>query len=357
MPLSSFAARGAPRATGARRRPDDARTGLTAFAPAFDNPGALRMLAFVPPGLAAGAPLVVVLHGCTQTAAGFDAATGWSTLATAHGFALLFPEQVGANNANGCFNWFEPGDSRRGGGEAASIAHAVAAAVACYRLDRARVFVTGLSAGGAMANVMLAAYPDVFAGGAIIAGLPVGSATGVGQAMAAMAAPAALSPTAWGEKVRRASTFTGPWPTVSVWHGDADRTVAVANGAATAAQWADVHGATMSDHGDATACRTRTWRNAAGVVVVELHAVAGMGHGVPIDRRTGGAPAPFMLDVGIDAATGIAAFWGIAPPAATATATTKAAPAPPAGPTATPGPAKGIAAVIESTLRAAGLMP
>ena len=126
---------------------------LVDFAATFDNPGALRMLAFVPPGLAPGAPLVVVLHGCTQTAAGYDAAAGWSALATAHGFALLFPEQVRGNNANGCFNWFETGDSRRGGGEAASIAHAVAAAVAQHRLDPARVFITGLSAGGAMANI------------------------------------------------------------------------------------------------------------------------------------------------------------------------------------------------------------
>ncbi len=221
------------------------------------------MRAFVPPALAPGAPLVVVLHGCTQSAAGYDAAAGWSTLAAAAGFALLFPEQVKANNANGCFNWFEAKDTRRGSGEAASIANAVAAAVERYALDPARVFITGLSAGGAMANVMLATYPDVFAGGAIIAGLPFGSAVGVGQALSAMASPTSSSAATLGDKVRKASNFTGPWPIVSVWHGGDDRTVSVRNGAAIAAQWADVHGATTDDG--------RTWRNAAGVPVVEFN--------------------------------------------------------------------------------------
>ncbi|TIL83807.1 MAG: PHB depolymerase family esterase, partial [Mesorhizobium sp.] len=112
------------------------------------------------------APLVVVLHGCTQTAAGYDDGSGWSQLADQEGFTLLFPEQQRANNPNLCFNWFVPGDTKRNGGEALSIRQMIGAVVVEYGLDRKRIFITGLSAGGAMTSVMLACYPEVFAGGA-----------------------------------------------------------------------------------------------------------------------------------------------------------------------------------------------
>nr|WP_295659083.1 PHB depolymerase family esterase [Polymorphobacter sp.] len=339
-----------PRPNPARRRahsPDLASTALTEFSAAFDNPGALRMLSFVPAGLRDGAPLVVVLHGCTQTAAGYDAGSGWSTLAARNGFALLFPEQTRANNPNTCFNWFETSDTRRGSGEAASIANAVAAMVAHHRLDSARVFVTGLSAGGAMASVMLATYPDVFAGGAVIAGLPFGAARGVPEAMQAMSRPTETSPRLLGDRVRAASTFTGPWPIVSVWHGDVDRTVSVRNGDAVALQWADVHGATRD--GD-------TWRNDAGVAVVEMVTVDGMGHGTPIDGLDGSAAAPFMLDVGIGSSARIAAFWGLAAAIAPrAQAPHKPAPRPQSA--AAPVHAGfDVSALINDTLRSVGLM-
>ncbi|QYE34764.1 PHB depolymerase family esterase [Polymorphobacter sp. PAMC 29334] len=339
-----------PRPNPARRRassPEPVNIALTEFTGSFDNPGALRMLSFVPAGLPDTAPLVVVLHGCTQTAAGYDAGSGWSTLAERHGFALLFPEQTRANNPNTCFNWFESSDIRRGSGEAASIANAVAAMVAHHRLDSARVFVTGLSAGGAMASVMLATYPDVFAGGAVIAGLPFGAAHGVPEAMQAMARPTETSPRLLGNRVRAASTFTGPWPIVSVWHGDVDRTVSVRNGDAVALQWADVHGATRD--GD-------VWRNAAGVAVVEMVTVDGMGHGTPIDGLDGSAAAPFMLDVGIGSSARIAAFWGLAAAAAPrAHAPHKAEPRPqPANPHRHP--KFDVTGLIHDTLRSAGLM-
>lgn len=339
-----------------RRRPDPApvTTALVDLTMPFANPGALRMLGFVPAGLAATAPLVVVLHGCTQTAGGYDRAAGWSALAATHGFALLFPEQVRANNANLCFNWFDDGDTARGHGEVASIANAVAAMVAAHRLDPARVFVTGLSAGGAMANALLATYPDVFAGGAIIAGLAVGAAHGIGEALTAMAHPAAIGGPALGDRVRAASGFTGPWPRVSVWHGDADRTVSPANGAAIAAQWADVHKASPTVDGART-----VWRNGGGAVVVELTEIAGMGHGTPIDRHDGGEPAPFMLDVGIASSARIAEFWGIAGAGGGSRASSPTAPSRPSRVTpartqAPPGIDFGT--VIGDALRAAGLM-
>ena len=103
-------------------------------------------------------------------------------MADQHGFALLFPEQQRPNNPHLCFNWFLPNDIRRDSGEALSIRQMVEAMILAHGLDRLRVFVTGLSAGGAMASVMLSAYPDVFAGGAIIAGLPYGCAATIPEA-------------------------------------------------------------------------------------------------------------------------------------------------------------------------------
>src|SRR5207342_2401841 len=106
------------------------------------NPGALKMFAFVPEHLQRAPALVVVLHGCGQTAAGYDFGTGWSTLAKRYGFALLMPEQQASNNANTCFNWFNPEDTRRGRGEACSIRQMIARMVNDHKIDSQRIFVT-----------------------------------------------------------------------------------------------------------------------------------------------------------------------------------------------------------------------
>ena len=134
------------------------RSKLEAFA-FGPNPGGLVAKKFVSATIADGAPLVVVLHGCTQAPEGYDHGTGWTHLAARHGFAVLYPEQQRANNMNGCFNWFEPGDLRRGAGEPASIKAMIDRMIADHAIDPARVYITGLSAGAAMAGVMLATYP------------------------------------------------------------------------------------------------------------------------------------------------------------------------------------------------------
>jgi feruloyl esterase len=156
----------------------------------------------LPDGLAARAPLVVVLHGCGQTADGYAAGSGWITLADRFGFALLCPEQTRNNNGNLCFNWFEPGDIARASGEAESIAAMVRHVIADHDLDGSRVFVTGLSAGGAMSVAMLATYPEMFAGGAVIAGLPYGSAGSMTEAFAAMNNSRTTTASAAGDAVR-----------------------------------------------------------------------------------------------------------------------------------------------------------
>ena len=291
---------------------------LTSIVGFGSNPGELRMRLYAPAALAAGSPLVVVLHGCAQTAGGYAAGAGWLELADRYGFAVLCPEQTRANNANFCFNWFEDGDTTRGGGEAASIAQMVRRALVDLDLDPERVFVTGLSAGGAMTAVMLATYPELFAAGAVIAGLPYGSARGVSQAMAAMRRVPELPARAWGDKVRAASPPPARWPRVSVWAGDADTTVTPAAAQALALQWCDVHGCPSQENGFAEPAGNRThqtWRGPDGGVAVELHRVSGLGHGTPIATAGTdgcGTPGPWLLDVGVPSSLEIARSWGIA---------------------------------------------
>ena len=335
------------------------------------NPGALGAHVYVPANLARNAPLVVALHGCTQTAAGYDHGSGWSQLADRHGFALLFPEQQRPNNPNLCFNWFAPQHVTRGSGEAASIAGMVDAVVQGHGLDRTRIHITGLSAGGAMTAAMLATYPEMFASGAIIAGLPFGCAGSVPEAFERMRGQGLPSERGLEATVRRASRHDGPWPTLSLWHGTADATVAPANMDALVGQWRGLHGLAResSEHNVLGRHRQRVWRDAAGTAMIEAYEITGMGHGTPLDGADDlGAPGAFMLDAGISSTRHIARFWQLTTPgtelsvpaedrserpAARSTRPADEAPVPAWQGGAS---AAGVGKVIEDALRAAGLM-
>ncbi|MEN3348423.1 MAG: hypothetical protein V7632_2058 [Bradyrhizobium sp.] len=281
------------------------------------NPGALKMFSFVPAQLARSPALVVVLHGCGQTAASYDLGAGWSTLSEHYGFALLMPEQQSANNGNTCFNWFNPDDIARGRGEACSIRQMIARMADAHQIDPRRIYVTGLSAGGAMASVMLATYPDVFAAGAIIAGLPFGVATDLREALQAMMQGSALSAPELGDLVRKASKHNGAWPRISVWHGSVDRTVVPGNADAIVRQWLDLHGlplASMSK-ADVDGYPREVWWNADGQTLVESYTITDMAHGTPLGRAGNderyGVEGAFLIEAGISSSYHIASFFGL----------------------------------------------
>ena len=282
--------------------------------PSFgSNPGALKMFFFAPPATDCSKPrpMVVVLHGCTQTAEGYDRASGWTRLAAQEDFLLVMPQQQAANNSQTCFSWFEPKDTRRDQGEALSIRQMIARGVD-LGADPQRIYICGMSAGGAMANAMLALYPDVFAGGAIIAGLPFGTASSVSEAFESMYSGKIRDAKIWGDAVRAAYPHhDGNWPTVSIWHGTADRVVKPINAGELVKQWTNVH--RVSEDAPAedrlgTVTR-RIWRDDRNRPRVSEYSIPNMGHGTPVDDAD--PPAPLFIPAGLSATRQIAEDWGL----------------------------------------------
>ena len=279
------------------------------------NPGNLRMFSYVPPALQQPCALVVVLHGCGQTAAAYDLGAGWSMLAKQFGFVLLMPEQRRTNNANACFNWFNPEDSARGGGEACSIRQMIAHMVAAHDIDAHRISITGLSAGGAMTSVMLAAYPEVFAAGAIIAGLPYGVASNLRQALDSMFHASERRAGELGDLVRKASDYHGPWPKISVWHGSADTVVDPGNSREIVKQWLDLHDLPQAPMAETLVdgYPRQSWWDADGDTMVESYTITGMAHGTPLGLADNdqhyGMEGAFLLEAGISSSYHIAQFF------------------------------------------------
>ncbi|WP_298928100.1 PHB depolymerase family esterase [uncultured Ramlibacter sp.] len=162
-------------------------------------------------------PLVVMLHGCKQDAADFARGTAMNALGEQEKVLVLYPEQLRKANGMGCWNWFEPGHQGRGAGEPAMLAALVQQVAAEHDADPARIYVAGLSAGGAMAAVLGQTYPDVFAAVGIHSGLPAGAAHDMPSAFSAMR-----------KGTGSRSTKAAAVPTI-VFHGTADKTVSSKN--------------------------------------------------------------------------------------------------------------------------------
>jgi poly(hydroxyalkanoate) depolymerase family esterase len=184
--------------------------------------GARRYRLYVPASAEQGLEgLIVMLHGCTQSPEDFAAGTGMNALAEKHRLLVVYPAQTNANNSMSCWNWFRPGDQMRDAGEPAIIAGLTKCVRDEFVVRHDRVFVAGLSAGGAMAAIMRETYPDLYAGIGIHSGLAYGSASDVVSAFGAMRGQSSI------ETVRR--TSKGPRPRMVVFHGSADTTVHPAN--------------------------------------------------------------------------------------------------------------------------------
>jgi poly(hydroxyalkanoate) depolymerase family esterase len=260
-------------------------------------------------------PLIVMLHGCTQDADDFAAGTHMNALAETHGFMVAYPVQPQGANTSKCWNWFRPGDQQRGQGEPSLIAGITREVMAQHNVDPKRVYVAGLSAGGAMAAIMAQRYPDLYAAVGVHSGLPAGCAHDLPSALAAMRGgkvrakarnrPGHVSGDVYGQA--NAADTSPPRCPLIVFHGDADATVNHANATAL------LSGFTVN--GDAPEPSSPAGNGARGHTVRRMTTAEGLPaelwtiHGAP-HAWSGGSPAGSYTDPsGPDASAEMVRFF------------------------------------------------
>ncbi|MFD9130597.1 PHB depolymerase family esterase, partial [Kitasatospora sp. NPDC059571] len=266
--------------------------GLTQVGSFGSNPGSLNMYSYLPANLPDNAPLVVAMHGCTQSASDYYTNSGWPKYADMYKFALVFPEQPSLTNPiSKCFDWGTPSDDGRGQGEALSIYNMIQYAESTYHVDPSRIYITGLSAGGGMTSDMLAAYPDVFAAGSIDSGPAAQcSTTGITNTNCT-SGTTSHTPQQWGDLIRGAHTgYTGPYPRVAIWQGTSDTTVNPAELTYSRDGWTNVWGIGQTPSSTQTLTGGTTlniYNDSAGKPAVETFAVSGMAHGLAVNPGSG----------------------------------------------------------------------
>ncbi len=324
------------------------------------NPGNLKMYLHVPSKMPAKAPVVVVLHGCMKGASHIKGWTGWNELADKHKFYVIYPEQqtpqvwnnIRTGNPAQCFSWSGKSGKWKGvgAGEDRSIVDMITYLKKNgHGIDEKRIFVTGFSAGGAMTNLMLAHYPDVFAGGAPLAGVPYRCADSLKQGFACMGVKPSFytrsnngpgcegqgeacmdperkkTPEQWKEMVVSygKAGYDGEYPKVFIWHGGRDKYVDDDNLHEQMEQWTAVHGIDQKADNDKTTLKETyaehiysEYQDESGNAKVATLIIPRMFHAVPVEPGDGldqgGTEAgQHAVDYGLYSSYYIARFWGI----------------------------------------------
>lgn len=236
---------------------------------------ALRYRLYVPADVTGGMPLIVMLHGCTQSPEDFARGTAMNRLADEFGFLVAYPQQTRAANTHKCWNWFKPGDQQRDRGEPALLAGVTRQVVRAYDVDPTRVYIAGLSAGGAAAAIMAAEYPDLYAAVGIHSGLACGAAKDLPTALAAMKRG--------GGAASAKRTHRGFVPSI-IFHGERDTTVHEVNSHEIAAAAARARGVSLDVRieegrsGTGRRYRRELSCDRDGTVFIERWAIEGAGH-------------------------------------------------------------------------------
>jgi poly(hydroxyalkanoate) depolymerase family esterase len=305
-----------------------AQNDLVQIRPFGTNPGNLKLMFYDPGNISEKAPLVVVLHGCTQIAASCAEQTGWNKLAKQNGFYVLYPEQLILNNMENCFNWYRTGDQTKDKGEPASIMQMIDYLKKSKSIDTTRIYIIGLSAGGAMSSIMLAVFPNVFDKGGVMAGGPYKSAESVIKAGTSMLGLVSKSPEDWGALVREQNPgYKGKYPELIVFHGGTDPVVSTNNSNQLIKQWVNIHNTDYEPDereeqfkGNENVELT-IYKDQSGHDVVTYYRIKGLGHAVPLDTgncdNQGGKTGLFAVDKDFHSTYWAAAFFGVLKPAYT----------------------------------------
>jgi poly(hydroxyalkanoate) depolymerase family esterase len=295
---------------------------LVQIRPFGTNPGNLKLMFYDPGNITGKAPLVVVLHGCTQTAGSCAEQTGWNKLAKLNGFFVLYPEQLILNNPENCFNWYRSGDQQKDKGEPASILQMIDYLKKNKSIDSTRIYVIGLSAGGAMSSILMAVSPQVFDKGGVMSGGPYKSAESVLKAGPAMLGMVSKSPEDWGNLIKEQNpNYTGSYPELIAFHGGADPVVSSNNANQLMKQWTNIHHTDYEadEHDEAfkgnEAIERSVYKDQAGNEVATYYRIKGMGHAVALDtgncRNQGGKTGLFAVDRDFHSSWWAARFFGI----------------------------------------------
>lgn len=236
---------------------------------------------------ASGRPLVLLLHGCGQNALQIARISGWTKLADLYNWVLIFPDQKLINNPTYCFNWFNNGDASKDRGEVSSIYNMVQYAKQTLKVDSTRIFIYGVSAGGAMAVSAMVCYPDLFAGGASLAGGPYGMAT---SGMEILSERPHKESSFWVSRVKEQNpSYIGKYPALVILHGTDDELVNISRSETLASQWCRINGLDtvptiiQENFFNENGLQRTTWGDR-----VVFYRLKGLGHRLPI--KTGTAP-------------------------------------------------------------------
>lgn len=264
-------------------------------------------------------PLVIVLHGCSQSAEKVAAQSGWNILADKYGFMVVYPEQKFSNNTSGCFNWFYTKDIDPKSGESSSILEMIDYAKENYNIDSTRVFIYGLSAGAAMTVNLLANAPSTFNSGASLAGGPYGMATNFIQAARAMLNPKIRTAKEWAALVPKSTN--GVYPKLIIVHGTKDNTVDFGNAIELIKQWTFLHQIeyknrdSSEDFMENPAVQRFQYSDNDSDVI--FYKIKGLGHALPVDPGTkdnqGGETGVFAIDCDFFSTYYIAKDFGLIP--------------------------------------------
>lgn len=280
-------------------------TKLTTFG---SNPGNLSA-SFIT-STKASDKLVVLLHGCVQSGKQFAKQSGFVGLAEKHQFNLLIPQQSEQNNIQGCFNWFSPQDQQRDKGEALSLKQMIETLK--KQTQATKVYIAGLSAGGAMASAMLINYPDLFDAGAIISGIAYPCADNLTKAISCMRNGPSQTIEELVQQAQAIQPKQTNWPRLIVFTGEQDKVVAPINAKSIVQQWLGLSRiSTTPQQFKHTGYQQQQWRRDSGLLAVKMFQIADMGHGIAINNsiENGETEAPYLLKTPLSSANEIIKFW------------------------------------------------